>query len=162
MSVNIIQEIYFLFHAISLGALITFGYDWIRVIRKVIPHNVFFLSLEDLIFWIICSIRIFLMLYEENNGTLRWFAVIGAMIGMFFYKLCIGRFFVKYVSILLKKIIQIIGKLLYIARKPIKKLGRKSSIFKRKVRHVWIIGWKILKNRLTSLIKMVKIILCKQ
>lgn len=162
MSVNIMQEIYFLWHAFLLGVFITFGYDWIRIVRRVIPHNLFFVSLEDLIFWIICSMRIFLMLYEENNGTLRWFAVIGAMIGMFLYKLCIGRFLVKYISCLLNKILGIIGKIFHIMAIPLRKMGAKGSIITRKIRHCFIRGKKILKNRLTGLKKMVKIILCKQ
>jgi len=102
------------------------------------------------------------MLYEKNNGTLRWFAVIGAMVGMFFYKLCIGRFFVKYVSFILRKIIIIIGRLLYLLGTPIRKIGIKSGGIYRRIRHSFVIGKKIIKNRLTSFIKMVKIILCKQ
>lgn len=162
MSVNIIQEIDFLWHAFLLGALITFGYDWIRIARRVIPHNLFFISLEDLIFWIVCSVRIFLMLYEENNGTLRWFAVIGAMIGMFLYKLCIGRFLVKYVSCLLNKMIGMLEKLLHFMGIPLKRIAVKGRSVSRKIRHWFILGKKIWKNRLTALKKMVKIILCKQ
>lgn len=40
-------------------------------------------------------------MYYESNGSLRWFAILGAMTGMFFYKKCISSLFVKYASLVL-------------------------------------------------------------
>lgn len=91
----------FLLHALLMGIFITFVYDGLRILRRVIPHNSFFVSLEDLGFWIYCGAEVFLLMYHESNGTLRWFAVMGALAGMLFYKKLISPFFVKYVSLLL-------------------------------------------------------------
>ncbi|MDD2972373.1 MAG: spore cortex biosynthesis protein YabQ [Lachnospiraceae bacterium] len=162
MSANIVRETYFLLHAILLGAFITFIYDWLRVIRRVIRHNLFFLSLEDLIFWIICSIQIFLMLYEENNGAIRWFAIIGAMLGMFLYKLLFGRFFVTYTARFLRTIFRLMGRALKFLGRPLKKLYQRSRYWRGKASHGITIFRKIIRNRLTSFVKMVKILLCKQ
>lgn len=159
MSAYIQQELYFSLHSIALGVLITFSYDWIRIARRVVKHNLLFISIEDFLFWVICSIRIFLMLYQENNGILRWFAVIGALIGMFFYKLLIGRFFVTYTTWIVKKILHVIGKLILFMIKPFKKarkyIGSKSKCITRRIARV-------IKKKLTMFIKMVKIVLCKQ
>lgn len=162
MSTNIMQEIYFLMHAIVMGILITFVYDWIRIIRRVVNHNLFFISIEDLFFWIGCSIGVFLMFYRENNGTLRWFAIIGAAIGMSLYKITLSYFFVTYMSLVLKKVINIITKLILIILKPLALLLKKEAILTKKAYGKTRGVIRFLKKRLTVFIKMVKIMLCKQ
>ena len=52
LSQSIYQEIQFLGYSLCLGVIITFVYDNIRVVRRVLRHNNFFISLEDLLFWI--------------------------------------------------------------------------------------------------------------
>lgn len=81
MSQSIIDEVTFLLHSFLMGILITFVYDGFIIMRRLIRHNLFLISVEDLIFWIACAIGVFYMLYEENNGILRWFAVFGAALG---------------------------------------------------------------------------------
>ena len=76
----------FLLHALLMGIFITFVYDILRILRRAIPHNGLMVSLEDLGFWIYCAEKVFLMMYHESDGNLRWFAVIGALTGMFLYK----------------------------------------------------------------------------
>ncbi len=78
----------------------------------MIPHSSFFVSLEDLIFWIYCGSEVFLMMYHESDGTLRWFAVIGALAGMVSYKKLVSPLFVKYMSLILNKLLNIIGKVI--------------------------------------------------
>ena len=72
-------------HSFLLGAFITFCYDLFRILRRIIPHGIFWISLEDLVFWVMATGGIFYLLYYENNGMFRWFAVIGAGAG----KMCI-------------------------------------------------------------------------
>ena len=52
LSESIYHEIQFLLHSVLLGIIITFVYDNIRVVRRVVPHKSFFVSVEDLFFWI--------------------------------------------------------------------------------------------------------------
>ncbi|MCM1567958.1 MAG: spore cortex biosynthesis protein YabQ [Roseburia sp.] len=96
-----VSENEFLLHALIMGIFITFVYDILRVFRRVFPHNAFWVSLEDIIFWIYCAEEVFLLMYHESNGNLRWFAVIGALAGMLFYKKCISPLFVKYAAMLI-------------------------------------------------------------
>jgi len=95
MSQSIIDEVTFLLHSFLMGILITFVYDGFIIMRRLIRHNLFLISVEDLIFWIACAIGVFYMLYEENNGILRWFAVFGAALGMAAYKKSVSPFLVK-------------------------------------------------------------------
>lgn len=126
-----VSENVFLFHALLLGAYITFVYDWLRIFRRVIPHSSFFVSVEDFWFWMYCAMQVFLLLYHESNGTLRWFGVLGAGVGMFLYKKCLSHYFVKYVSLVLGKALQVFRKVLvgivgFLSR-PIRRLWRKAA-----------------------------------
>ena len=87
---NMAGENQFLLHSLMMGAFILFVYDILRVIRRVIPHGWFWVAVEDLVFWFYCGAEVFLLMYHESNGTLRWFAVTGALVGMFLYKKLFG------------------------------------------------------------------------
>ncbi len=162
MSQNIVNEVTFLLHSFLMGIIITFVYDGFLILRRLIRHSLFLISIEDLIFWIACAIGVFYMLYEENNGILRWFAVFGASLGMLAYKLSISAAIVNIVSNIIGRIISALGRVLSFLLRPLKFLGRKvfhacrhSSKKSRKV-------CRCLKNKLTGRIKLLKIVLCKR
>ena len=98
MSQDIVQEAVFFLHSILMGLVITFAYDWVLIFRKLFTHGRFFMSVEDFVYWFACGIGVFYMLYRENNGILRWFAVVGAALGMLIYKAIIKNRFVNIVS----------------------------------------------------------------
>lgn len=161
MSQDIVNEITFFMHSFLLGIAITFAYDGFLILRKLIKHSLFMISLEDLIFWIACAIGVFYMLYEENNGTLRWFAVFGATIGMLLYKKSVSPLLINVVTTIIKRIF---GELFHVLRfllKPFRFLGRKmSGVFKASSRK----GKKVkraIKNKLTDRLKLLKITMCK-
>lgn len=146
----------FLLHALLLGIFITFVYDILRIFRRVLPHGDFLVSLEDFFFWIYCGGEVFLLMHRESNGTLRWFAVLGALVGMLLYRQLISPWFVKYVSLAFRKAMgffgKILGKLFKPAAKACKKAGNGVRRLGRRVKRG-------IKNRLTSFLKMLKITL---
>ena len=162
MSQDIIQELTFFAHSICMGVVITFVYDWILILRKLIKHKIFWISLEDFFFWIACGLGVFYMLYKEYNGVLRWFTVLGAMIGMIFYKCLISKFFVHIMSTCIYKIMWFLFRIIQIVLKPLKWLVSKAAKFlnflKKKIKKYE----KFIKNKLTVCIKMLKIVLCKR
>ncbi len=152
----------FLLYSFGMGIFITFVYDLLRIFRRTWSHNKFFVSFEDLLFWVFCAISIFYLMHTESNGTLRWFAILGALTGMFLYKKTISRPFVKWVSLGINWIKKIIGKGLSILGRPFVFLGKKCKKAGKKTmnggRHVRT----MVKKRLTALKKLLKIVLCKQ
>lgn len=151
----------FLIHSLFTGVFITFLYDILRIFRRVIPHGGFLVSLEDFVFWVYCGSEVFLLMYHESNGTLRWFAVMGALTGMFLYKKFISFLFVKYISILLTKILYILMKgLRYLCRpaaflwgktkRGAGRTGHRAHRFLGRLR-------RRIKNRLTYSLKVLKI-----
>ena len=162
MSQDIVQEIVFFLHSILMGLIITFAYDWILVLRKLFTHGMFLMSVEDFIYWFICGISVFYMLYRENNGVLRWFAVMGAALGMLFYKSIIKNRFVNIMSLCIHKIMWFIFRVIQIVLKPLKCLflavRRCVRFVSKKLKKVK----QFIKKRLTVCLKTFKMILYKQ
>lgn len=105
-----ISEKEILYHAILFGAYITFVYDWLRILRRVMPHHSFVVGIEDFGFWVYCTVKLLYLLHRESNGNLRWFAVMGAMGSMLLYKKLFSEFIVKYVSLVLCKFLEVLCK----------------------------------------------------
>lgn len=130
----------FLLQAVGMGIGITFLYDWLRIFRRVLPHRQIVVSLEDLLFWIFCTMYVFWWMYRVSNGGMRWFAIAGALTGMGLYKKFISRLLVTYVSLLLKRVLEIIEKILRILLRPVRylgmEIGQKRKAFSRKKRKV--------------------------
>ena len=129
------DENQFLLYATLMGVYITFFYDILRIFRRVIPHANFMVSLEDIGFWIYCSIKVFMLMYYESDGTLRWFAVLGALLGMTVYRKLVSPFFVKYLSLGFKWVLGILvksGKFLF---RPA--AGRWNAEHRRKAARTW-------------------------
>lgn len=162
LSESIYQEVQFLLRSFGLGIIITFVYDNIRVLRRVITHNTFFISIEDLLFWIFVAIWIFLLQHRENNGVFRWFAVLGTFAGMLLYRRICSRFYIKHMTNLVKKILKALYLFFSYVFSPIYYIERKTAKIGigvgRKIRHVLALQ----KIRLTSYGKMIKITLCKR
>ena len=122
-----VSENEFLLHSLCMGVFILFLYDCLRILRRVLPHGGFLVSLEDLAFWVYCGGEVFLLMYRESNGTLRWFAVLGALSGMLVYRKIFSSLFVKYASLLLSWILRLWGRILKWLLRPLGLAGRKAG-----------------------------------
>ena len=116
-----INENIFLMHSFLFGIWITFLYDILRILRRVFAHSTGMVSLEDLAFWIYCAGKVFLLMFHESNGNLRWFAVLGALSGMYLYHRTVSPLLVKYASMALNMLLNPIRRALYILCQWIKK-----------------------------------------
>ncbi|MCI9681906.1 MAG: hypothetical protein HFI26_11030 [Lachnospiraceae bacterium] len=94
MSEGILFELQFFSRAFILGVLMMIAYDGVRIFRRIIPHGVAAVALEDLLYWLVCGVCIFRMLYLENSGAIRGFAIAAVVLGMILY-LQISKFIKK-------------------------------------------------------------------
>lgn len=127
MSKEIIGELWFLFQSLLLGAGIIILYDCLRILRKVIKHSRIIITVEDILYWIVCGFLIFRMFHNENDGVLRGFSAAGIAIGMVACQYTISKLLVKYLSLIINKIIEYIAKLIRIILKPFAFVGRKTG-----------------------------------
>ncbi len=161
MSQSIIDEVTFLLHSFLMGILITFVYDGFIIMRRLIRHNLFLISVEDLIFWRACAIGVFYMLYEENNGILRWFAVFGAALGMAAYKKSVSPFLVKIITMVIERIFHGLFCILRFLFKPVRFAGGKVRGGACAVSKKGKKAGRCLKKKLTERVNLLKITLCK-
>lgn len=162
MSQSIWHEIDFLIHTFLFGIMITVLYDTLRILRRLIKHGNMWIAIEDMGFWIVCSISIFSLLMEENNGILRWFAVLGSLLGMIIFKVTVSRFYVKYTTQIIQWVVRRLLQLLYLLLRPICFILKKIYLILRKIYRWLRKKTRIMKNALTERAKMVKIMLCKR
>ena len=156
------QEVTFFLHSVLMGLVITFAYDWILICRRLLKHGRILMSVEDLIYWFVCGISVFYMLYRENSGVLRWFAVMGAALGMFFYKIIFKNRFVNIMSTYIHKIMWFMFRVIQIVLKPIKCLFSAVRRFVRFLLRKFKKVKEFVKKRLTVFIKTLRMVLCKQ
>ena len=67
--------------AVISGMIVYWGYFCIRKLRRVIPHNLMAISIEDGVFWLVTSIYLFVQIYHTSNGSVRWYFVLGVVVG---------------------------------------------------------------------------------
>ena len=64
------------------GMFLALAYDLLRLLRRLIRHGSLALAVEDLLYWLACAVLVFRMLYEENSGAIRGFAIAAVILGM--------------------------------------------------------------------------------
>lgn len=139
MSQVITWELRFLLKALLLGLCLRGAYDVFKIRRGLTKRHPVLMASEDIVYWMFCSLFLFGLLYEENNGTLRGFALCGAAAGMAVWHfgpspilvpaaVKIGRLAGK----ILKKPVEICGKAL---KKMISWFRMRVTIRERRCRH---------------------------
>lgn len=58
---------------------------YFRIFRRIVPHGAIWIGVEDFCYWLLCTAAVFLMLYQENDGMIRGFAIGGVIFGMILY-----------------------------------------------------------------------------
>ena len=121
------------------GIVLMMLYDIFRIFRHIVKHGTVFTAIEDVFYWLLCAVGIFAMLYQENDGLLRWFVIGGVALGMLLENALISpwviRIFVKIIGVWLNlfgKVIKIGGrpakKILIFFRKELKKIRKAIKI----------------------------------
>lgn len=154
MKLVIINELRFFLNSILWGVILLVIYDVFRILRKIIKHNGFFIAIQDIIYWVVCSILIFNMMYEQNNGIIRAFAVLAVVIGMLLYHGSVSNMVVDFISMVINKVIHFVNLVIGTAINTI--LWPFKFIFKKIKRFVLFIAKKVRKLVL-ALIKPLKI-----
>lgn len=147
VSETIGQEACFLGVSVLVGMGLFFLYDILRIIRRLIPHGNLWIGAEDFVYWLICTGTVFVMLYQQNDGMVRGFALGGLLVGMGIYYLLLSRLMIRINVLVWKKILGFLGKIFGFFLRPVIKISKKAGRFFRK--------------RLKKFIRAVKIGLCK-
>ena len=120
---------YLFLTALLLGAALCFVYDLFRVFRRVVPHNLQAVTLEDFLFWILWTLAVMTMLDAMDRGVVRGFSLGAVFLGMLLYLLCFSRSVIAVLVFLARVILRIVGGILKVLLAP----ARKFVVFIRPV-----------------------------
>lgn len=81
MILGIEKELSVFLQAALAGNLVYLAYCAIRILRRIIKHNLFWVSVEDALFWVATGFYLFIEIYQTSNGTIRWYFVLGVLAG---------------------------------------------------------------------------------
>lgn len=95
MSGTIEYEARLLVMSFLTGAGFIVVYDCLRVFRLLCPHNIVCIGIEDMLYWIYAALMTFSLLYQENDGDIRAYAVVSAFVGMALYQRFISRYYIR-------------------------------------------------------------------
>ena len=165
MIVDNLGQVYDFCIALLLGAALGVVYDLFKILRLVGIRSNFAVFLEDLLFFLICTIAMFSYYMQFTDGKFRIFAFVAAVLGfgvyfktlekvVFFVVRKIYGFFVKIFGFLYKKIIYPPLKFL---KKLLVKCARRVKIFVKR-----ILREKIIKNFKKLLPKKPKVLYNKE
>ena len=99
MMQGIEREVVVFASAILTGAVLKAAYHCLLCFRKIISHNHFAINIEDLFFWIGVAIYLFVQIYQTSNGSIRWYFILGVVVGS-----VLQNFFIRKAGHLYKKI----------------------------------------------------------
>lgn len=147
VSETISQEAVFLGASVLLGMGLFFLYDILRIFRRIVSHGAIWVGIEDFLYWLLCTGAVFVLVYQENDGMVRGFALGGVALGMLLYFSLFSRFVIKINVLILKTILGIVGKILRVLFSPM----------------LWILKkiWRFFRKQLKKLCRAVKMGLCK-
>ena len=98
MILGIEKEMSVFLQALLAGNLIYLVYCVLRVFRRMIKHNLFFVSLEDIFYWVATGLYLFVKIYQTSNGTIRWYFVVGVLLGGIITHSIIQKIVKKYIA----------------------------------------------------------------
>ena len=120
MTAEIVWEGSTLCRTLWWGMVFAAEYDTIRIFRRIVKHKTLLVpTLEDIIYWMYISVKIFSICFYVNDGIIRAFIIAGFIMGAGVYVKALSRYYIKYGVRLIKCIIKIIT---IIIIKPLKLL----------------------------------------
>lgn len=123
MSLVVAEQLYIFGWAIIYGIIVGVSYDFIRIMRRIIPHKRTLINLEDLFFWILTSIIVFQYIFTFNNGNIRFYIFLGLGIGCIIYYLTLSNIIISSITFILRPFFSLMNYFHKKAKKYLKKLG---------------------------------------
>lgn len=106
--------------AIFIGLFLGVCYDFLKILRGYFVHNNFWVSVEDIVYWVFMSVVIFLIVLYQNDGEIRAFFIISMFLGMIIYRLIISNRFIKLLNLGIDTVLKIFKATIKVLLLPIK------------------------------------------
>lgn len=140
------QALLFLIFIVN-GIIIGLLFDFFRILRRSFKTKDFITYIEDILFWVLTGLLLLYSIFTFNNGEIRLYMFIGAILGCIIYMLSISNFIVKIntkIIISLKNTLSKIINIIFIPFKFIIKFFR--NILKKPISFIFINISQTIKN----------------
>ena len=77
MSSYIHYEIWLFLQALLMGAVLLLCYSTFDILKKFLPSRRLLAGILDLVFWFLAGIVVFVVIYKNNQGSIRIFLFLG-------------------------------------------------------------------------------------
>ena len=77
------------------GVVIVAVYSVIRIFRRLRKHTLLWISIEDFLYWVWCTVYLFAEMHRTCSGRIRWYFVIGVSVGGGFFAAIFQKFLKK-------------------------------------------------------------------
>lgn len=150
------------------GMAIALLYDTFRIFRKTIKTGILAAYIQDLLYWLIVAVIMFMTIYYSNDGELRAYLFLGTFLGVLLYALMFSRIVMRSSMLIIRMAVKLfkfiflvisypIRLILRIFSVPAKLLAQKAASLIGKVRR----GSKVRSSRRTFFIKSIRHIIKK-
>ena len=78
------EELLIFLNAVVTGGILRLFYQSVNCLRKIRKHPRWLIGAEDFIFWIITAIYTFVQIYQTSSGVIRWYFILGIVVGALF------------------------------------------------------------------------------
>ncbi len=95
----------------AAGVISGICYDLIELLRLCVKHGKAAVCIEDVMYWIVVIVLLFLFLLDKNYADIKLFNILGFFLGMLAYKFTMSRAVMK-VLIIAARIVRLAVKLL--------------------------------------------------
>ena len=92
---SVSKEAFVFLCSVLSGAAIFFIYDLFRLVRKKSGSCTFFVHIQDGVFWLIALFVMFFVVLFVNNGILRLYELLGALLGATLYGFALSEHILK-------------------------------------------------------------------
>ncbi len=113
--------------ACLLGGCLGVIYDFFRISRLAfrLPRAV--VMLEDILFFIICGVITFLYLAETNDGQVRYFIMLGLLLGATLYYFTLGAVVMRVSSVIIGFVAKTLGFCYRVFIRPVVRLAARTK-----------------------------------
>lgn len=120
-----------IFLSISAGLLVGIFFDLYRLFRGVKNPNKYITFLEDILFWILSAILVFIFLLYNNYAYIGLYVYLFIGLGLYLYIMFISKFFISVQSVVFKNVFKscriFVNNIFYPFRILIYKRNRKNN-----------------------------------
>jgi spore cortex biosynthesis protein YabQ len=123
LEISVLEQTSVFFFAIVMGGVISTFYDIIKILRITFKFDKVKIFFFDMGYFFVSGIVTFLFIIAFNNGEIRFYVIVGEIIGFYLYRLLAGNTVVKYVCRFLRFLKAILSPIVIFLKVKIKNIS---------------------------------------